>query len=117
MKLWLDDERPAPEGWTWVMDYYTMIETLQDHAEEIEVISLDHDLGLYEGNQREGYDVVKWIAANDAWPSILGVHSANPVGIDNMIAMIENQGPYSEKDFVTFGNNWVGWAYHNGELY
>ena len=49
MKLWLDDIRPAPEGWTWHFHVDTMINDikwLMNHNIEIEMISLDNDLDM-----------------------------------------------------------------------
>ena len=47
MKLWLDDRRPAPAGWTRafsVAEAQALLKTGQ-----IEEASLDHDLGACEG--------------------------------------------------------------------
>jgi hypothetical protein len=44
MKLWLDDIRPAPEGWTWVKRVEDAI--YYADREPVEEMSLDHDLGL-----------------------------------------------------------------------
>lgn len=56
--LWLDDERPAPAGWTWVHTATEAIEWLSKGT--VLEISLDHDLG--DGEQAgTGYDVVCWI--------------------------------------------------------
>lgn len=88
MKIWLDDERDAPEGWTRV---YT-IEQLQTllRTNKVTDISLDHDLG--DGNQT-GYDFLNWLEAQvfiGKWKNIpeLKIHSANPVGRKNMEAAI-----------------------------
>jgi hypothetical protein len=56
MKVWLDDERPAPEGWVacrWPKEVIELLET-----GNVTEMSLDHDLGdLY----ITGYDVVLWL--------------------------------------------------------
>jgi hypothetical protein len=44
VKVWLDDEREAPEGWVHVRTPEEAIELLR--AGEVEELSLDHDLGL-----------------------------------------------------------------------
>jgi hypothetical protein len=59
MKIYLDDERPVPEGWILVKTAHHAITLLRQHANEIEVISLDHDLGPPESGT--GYDVLVWI--------------------------------------------------------
>ncbi len=99
MKLWLDDCRPAPEGWTRA---YNMAEA-QDLCEKnvIAEMSLDHDLGAmpicktceisqglarvddplrcddgvdcrcdcHKKLQPTGYDFVKWMAETGKWPT------------------------------------------------
>jgi len=87
MKVWLDDVRDEPEGWLRVFTAKSAINLLTTN--DVEVISLDHDLGddvLY----GTGYDVVTWIEENCACgkryniPEIR-VHSANPVGVQNIL--------------------------------
>jgi len=58
VKVYLDDERATPEGWTRVYWPEEAIELLRTGM--VEVISLDHDLG--DDDRGTGYDVVKWIA-------------------------------------------------------
>ena len=57
MKIYLDDERSTPEGW--VRTYWPdeVICLLQN--ENVEEISLDHDLG--DDDRGTGYDVILWI--------------------------------------------------------
>ena len=55
----------------------------------VEVISLDHDLG----EEKTGYDVVKFMAEENIWPSVVKVHSMNPVGRDNMLSVINRYKP------------------------
>jgi hypothetical protein len=50
MKIWLDDERPAPKGWTWVKDGRDCIgllaglQTDPQQRHELTHMSFDHDL-------------------------------------------------------------------------
>jgi hypothetical protein len=89
MKIWLDDERPAPEGWVGVRWPDEVIALMQQgHVEEI---SLDHDLG--DDRIGTGYDVVLWIerevALNKLVPPVISVHSANPVARRRMEQTIQ----------------------------
>lgn len=88
MKVWLDDLRPAPEGFIHVHNLDEFIRLLTDKDERIEVMSFDHDLGQDESGREElsGYDIIKWLAENylDRWPTVVRVHSANPVGAENI---------------------------------
>ena len=56
MKIYLDDERPIPEGWVgarWPEDVIRLLE-----AGGVTHVSLDHDLG--DDEHGTGYDVVLW---------------------------------------------------------
>jgi hypothetical protein len=88
MKIWLDDERPAPAGWKHVEDAWKAIFYLSEYPNQIEVISLDHDLGNEElyGN---GYTVMKWLEEqvfeDPSFPvPEVKFHTANPLGRINM---------------------------------
>jgi hypothetical protein len=64
VRVWLDDRRPAPRGWRRCYTPDQMIELLQ--TGEVTEISLDHDLGLTEGEREEtGYDVLLWMGLSD----------------------------------------------------
>jgi hypothetical protein len=88
MKLWLDDKRPAPEGWTWVQTPLAACHYMQQR--NVEEISLDHDLGQWELDpvtmrfyEVTGYDVLEAIeraAYEGVWsyvPKVIKIHSAN----------------------------------------
>lgn len=78
MKIFLDDERKAPAGWTQAHWPDEVIALLQTGL--VETISLDHDLGNDE--KGTGYDVILWIEEavimKDFLPPHISVHSANP---------------------------------------
>ena len=77
MKIFLDDERQAPEDWHLVSTPREAIDWLQTGS--VEEISLDHDLGDGPDN---GYQVILWIeeavALRQFVPPKIRVHSANP---------------------------------------
>lgn len=80
MKIYLDDLRPAPEGWTrayWPEDAIALLE-----AGGVTHVSLDHDLG--DDAHGTGYSVILWIeeavATRGFTPPEIAIHSANPVG-------------------------------------
>lgn len=88
MKLWVDDVRipPQGEGWTWVSTYEDAILLVDCLSDSITEMSLDHDLG----GDYTGYDLVKHMAEFDLWPTCsIRVHSMNPVGANNMRAIIK----------------------------
>ena len=77
MKVYLDDLRPAPEGWTLVKTPEQAIEHLK--SRRATHLSVDHDLGL--SNERTGYTVLLWLEEQCATvgflPPVVTVHSAN----------------------------------------
>lgn len=90
MKLYLDDERPTPEGWVRAYTAPEAIALLQ--TGQVTHLSLDHDLGPKEAGT--GYDVCLWVEKqvwerafdfeNPFIPPEMTVHSANPVGRKRM---------------------------------
>lgn len=79
MKVYLDDEREAPEGWDRVKTPSQAIELLKSGG--IDEISLDHDLGDDE-KIGTGYDVLVWIErqviVHGYIPPVIHIHTANP---------------------------------------
>jgi hypothetical protein len=110
MRVYLDDLRNTPPGFNQrvnsvleAIDLFTSIP-----ADQIEALSLDHDLGHCERCAEDinclgstlrhckchchltGYDLVCWMEENNYWPKNRPtVHSANPVGRNKMLAAIE----------------------------
>jgi len=90
LKLWLDDVRPPPEGWTHGKTAEEVIEPLKT-GQVIEA-SLDHDLGQ---DQPKGRTVALWMAEHQVWPRDgISLHSMNSVGVEYMAGVIERYGPY-----------------------
>ncbi len=81
-KLWVDDIRPAPEGWHWAKTSGETIKALA--SQRWGVMSLDHDLGGEDTSRR----AVLWLCENGNWPDEVRVHSANPVGVEWLTGMV-----------------------------
>lgn len=85
-KIYLDDMRPAPNGWTLVKTVREAITFL--NSCNIKEISLDHDLGT----KQTGYDVLKWIewavALKQFKPPIIHIHTANISARTRMILAV-----------------------------
>ena len=77
LKVFLDDERVAPDGWRQARWPDEVIELLQ--SGNVTHLSLDHDLG--DDDRGTGYDVVLWleeaVASRGFVPPHVTVHSAN----------------------------------------
>lgn len=98
MKLWLDDEREAPEGWQRTYTATGCIGALR--TGKVTHLSLDHDLGT----EATGYDVLCWIERAQrvnvpafALPEI-AIHSANPVGRARMEAALRSIRNWNESE-------------------
>jgi hypothetical protein len=114
VKIYLDDIRtPHDDSWVVCRDYDDFVEKVQEIGlDNIELISLDHDLGKtaireyftnvttnyildYENiHEKTGYDCAKWLVAKSMeedinLPLIL-THSANPIGSANIMGYINN---------------------------
>lgn len=89
MKLWLDDIRPAPEGFEWFTEPWKALRFILINK-PVEW-SLDHDLGL---TQPTGYEFLCMIeelimhGCDIKIPKQISVHSANPVGRARMEQVI-----------------------------
>lgn len=89
MKLWLDDIRTAPAGWTHARSVNQAIAAI-GAAENFCEASLDHDLGDYYLDGGDGRRLVYWMILTDSWPHHKPtVHSMNPVGVYIMRQDIE----------------------------
>jgi len=90
MRVFLDDERPTPDGWHrcyWPDEVVALLE-----AGEVTHVSLDHDLG--DDERGTGYDVIVWIeeavVTRGFVPPMLSVHSANAAARARMEAGIRS---------------------------
>ena len=99
IKLWHDDiRRPPDESWSiWVRNNDAAKGVLNTGM--VDVISMDHDLGLHDVNpdtpnsvylrgqgEQTGLDLVDWMCQDPGRriPAIVIIHSWNPVGAERM---------------------------------
>lgn len=113
MKLWVDDVRPAPEGYVWlksVNDAKMHIESIEEvpcnktriytvyfpypletDRTQIELIDIDHDAGEYVSNGGDYIKLLDWLEETGRnYP--IRIHSMNPVGVENMRRIIQRNG-------------------------
>ena len=92
MKVYLDDQREAPEGWTRTYTARATIALVE--AGGVTHLSLDHDLGENIDEVGTGYDVLLWIEEQVATcgqsPPEITVHSANVGARPKMELAIES---------------------------
>ena len=98
MKLWIDDIKPAPEGYYWcksvnaaisvIMHYSNHLDWDNNLIDEIELIDLDHDAGSYAFDGGDYIKILDWLEETGRnYP--IHIHSMNPVGIANMRRIIQ----------------------------
>ena len=91
MKIWLDGIRPAPDGFALVHsvnEAIALIEQVERCGEMIELIDCDHDLGDYSPDGGDGIKLLDWLCERQTFYPI-ALHTANPVGRDNMLRLIK----------------------------
>lgn len=95
MKIWVDDIRKPPsKEYLWVRSVCDAIKHII--AEErkgscIELVDLDHDAGDYVSCGGDYIRVLDWLERTERnYP--IRIHSANPVGIENMRRIIRKNG-------------------------
>ena len=138
MKIWVDDIRPAPVGWSWCKSVYNAkivienaeedisgakksIKSWEDNYEKlnpddkeyyegfikpvmkrriaektIELISLDQDAGDWVEFGGDYINILNWLEETGRNYTI-HIHSANPVGVENMRKIIKSNG-WEEKE-------------------
>lgn len=99
MKLWIDDVRPAPEGYCWIKT----VEVAKEYIEKleqplnyffwgkVEIIDIDHDAGEYVERGGDYIKLLDWLEETGRnYP--IRIHSMNPVGVENMRRIIQRNG-------------------------
>lgn len=105
MKLWIDDVRPAPEGYVWCRSVNEAKRRIcaahqiysnhwMDHvadADVISIIDIDYDAGDYVSDGGDYIRLLDWLEETGSnYP--IRIHSMNPVGIENIRRIIERNG-------------------------
>lgn len=110
MKIWVDDVRPAPNGYVWCKSTYEALRVIRGNKSDIEMIDLDHDAGeyVYDGGDfinvlteleriARKTNIIKGVEFYNFWHQRckeikFRLHSMNPVGLQNMRAIIQKNG-------------------------
>ena len=100
--VWIDDLRPAPEGYVWIKSVHQAQKFIRKCAYmkhmfpnrdywDIALIDTDHDAGSYAQFGGDYIKLLDWMERNElSFP--IRIHSMNPVGVANMRAIIEKNG-------------------------
>ena len=107
MKLWIDDLRPAPDGYIWCKSVNEAIDAIitathtyhsGNEKFRIELIDLDHDAGDFMKDGGDYIAVLDYLVADketlklNEMGTLFRIHSMNPVGRQNMQRIIERNG-------------------------
>lgn len=110
MRLWVDDERVMPQGYThWARssaDAIEMIERQQVAATRFQLVSFDHDLGGTTGDDTSRR-ILTWMIEHDMWPEEIRFHTANPVGREWLEGTAKRYAPKST--LISPDNPYEGW--------
>lgn len=108
MKLWVDDVRPAPEGYMRCMSVneakrlikireemdgcdWTLWDGTSVVIHPFELIDLDHDAGDYANDGGDYIRLLDWFEETGRnYP--IRIHTMNPVGRENMRRIIQRNG-------------------------
>lgn len=108
MKLWIDDLRPAPSGYTHIArNYEQAIALLSNYELQWELVSFDHDLADEHYNnlldpsqykEKTGYEIAKWVEEEAYHRRIRKfewrIHTSNPAGRRRIEAALRNADKY-----------------------
>lgn len=98
MKLWIDDLRPVPSGYIWVKSVKAAKTAIWQYEHSMIddniLIDLDHDAGDYASEGGDYIKLLDWLEAKNIVDTgySFHLHSMNPVGVQNMRAIIKKNG-------------------------
>ena len=99
MKIWIDDTRPAPEGYVWcksvneAKDTILILELYATVHEryKVQFIDTDHDASIYASEGGDYIRLLDWLEETKRdYP--IRIHSMNVVGVENMRRIIRRNG-------------------------
>ena len=101
MYLWVDDQREPPKtgnNWLWARSVSEAKNAIMFYERQRQVdfihIDLDHDAGDYTCDGGDYIEVLKWLECEQLPDTgyTFHLHTMNPVGRDNMRAIINSNG-------------------------
>lgn len=110
MKIWVDDVRPAPDGYEWCKSVHEAVSEIvfgvygrvrfddTPVVNTVEVVDLDHDAGEYYPFGGDYINILRDLERlqaeeNRDFSGIkFHIHSMNPVGVENMRQIIRRNG-------------------------
>ena len=86
VRIWVDDERPAPDGYRRarsVNEAVEQIERAESAGDEVELLDLDHDLGSFACDGGDAIKLLDYLVERGTLYPVR-IHTQNPVGRQNM---------------------------------
>lgn len=89
LKIWVDDVRPMPDGYDVHCRTVDATMAIIRHC-PVKIINLDHDAGDYAYGGGDYINILKRMEEENICKGILFIfHTMNPVGRENMKAIVE----------------------------
>jgi hypothetical protein len=95
MKIWVDDVRPAPEGYYWCKSVNETKEVIKRYMQwnmQIELLDMDHDAGDFASDGGDYIEILNWLEEYMICYFPIRIHSMNPVGVENIRRIIQRNG-------------------------
>lgn len=90
VKIWVDDVRPAPNGYVWLKSVGSFIDYLVEHGiQDIAVFDFDYDAGEYASDGGDYIKCLDYLESIGADGINVRIHSANSVGLQKMRQIIQ----------------------------
>lgn len=87
-RLYIDDERVCPDGWTALRSHKEVEKWCARHGAP-DVVSFDHDMGP---SSKDGYQIAAWMIENGFMPGVAYVHSMNHYGALRIMSLLAENG-------------------------
>ena len=111
LKLWVDDvRRPPSDDWVWARSVKDAIACINfyEHQYWMEtiLIDLDHDAGAFANVGGDYIKLLDWLETQNIVDTgyFFHIHSMNPVGVQNMRAIIQHNGWREISSIASFAN-------------
>ena len=100
LKIWVDDIRPAPDGYIWCKSTNEAKKTIWDSDDMSVLLDLDHDAGDFFYDGGDYVKILDWLEyyAMGKFDISVHIHSMNPVGRQNMVRICQKNGWKVEVD-------------------
>ena len=102
VRLWVDDNRHAPEGWLLAKTSKDAINILL--TQQVDEISLDYSLAYMEIDTAR--PILEWMKEN-YFPAVIDVHTGSPSGQAWLVEQIKTHAPgHLREVYSAFNSNW-----------